>query len=373
MRVLLTDCSFRKAFDAYNCLKRLGYDVILAAPEGTYRNRLVYGQTVHSLRVGSPGQFQKDLERICTLHATDDVVMIPVEEDTIGRVYELTRRTALLNLHYALPSREAFETARHKKGLSAFCRKNGIPAPREMDLSELRRHFRKVVAKPDLGSGASGLIFIDSESDLGRLERLPETYLIQEQIPCGQEIQGGFFLFDRGECVSYYGHRRLRTYPARGGVTVFSKIDSCMEIRNIGVDLLSRLNWHGLAMVEFLRDPSDGVYKVIEVNPRLWGSILLGEFAEAGFLENYVRISLGLKANRCVAKPKAFIRWLLPYDLLGYIRSGGRIPRFWALNTRDTCFIGWTYSSIRRSLLFIILGLLNGSTLRKLFRSVRQK
>ena len=37
-----------------------------------------------------------------------------------------------------------------------------------------------------------------------------------------------------------------------------------------GLRLLKALGFHGISQVEFKRDPRDGRYKLMEVNPRLW-------------------------------------------------------------------------------------------------------
>ena len=42
------------------------------------------------------------------------------------------------------------------------------------------------------------------------------------------------------------------------------------EVVEQGLALLRQLGFHGLSQVEFKRDPRDGAYKLMEVNPRLW-------------------------------------------------------------------------------------------------------
>src|SRR5262249_10470047 len=46
--------------------------------------------------------------------------------------------------------------------------------------------------------------------------------------------------------------------------------------------LMAALNWHGVAMVEFKMD-SDGQYWLMEINPRLWGSLALSIDAGVNF------------------------------------------------------------------------------------------
>jgi D-aspartate ligase len=42
------------------------------------------------------------------------------------------------------------------------------------------------------------------------------------------------------------------------------------EVVEQGLALLRALDFHGISQVELMRDPRDGRYKLLEVNPRLW-------------------------------------------------------------------------------------------------------
>jgi len=40
-----------------------------------------------------------------------------------------------------------------------------------------------------------------------------------------------------------------------------------------GLKILKSLHWHGVAMVEFKKDLHDNQFKLMEINPRFWGSL----------------------------------------------------------------------------------------------------
>ena len=44
------------------------------------------------------------------------------------------------------------------------------------------------------------------------------------------------------------------------------------ELASTARNLLESLGWHGPAQVEFKFDPRDKRYKLIELNPKLWGT-----------------------------------------------------------------------------------------------------
>ena len=370
MKILLTDIKYRKSFDVYNCLKYRDYKVILADENPVLTDRLVYGKKIFTLRKNSISDFSDDIRRIKDSFKDEELVYLPVEEDTSCLFLEYIENNGRDGLAFALPDRATFELSRDKKQLSRFCSANNIPCPKEFTFSELQDRFVRVIAKPCIGSGSEGLVFVNTPEELGIISEYGEDYLIQEQLPDPRSVEGAFFLFDNGQLVSYYGHQRLRTYPVKAGVTVYSKISFNDDLKAVGATLLQKLNWHGLAMVEFLFDPVCKEYKVIEINPRLWGSVLLSEFANTGFLSNYIQISLGQVPEHYLHREDVAIRWFFPFDLLNYVSMKGRIKNFWSFNKHNTCYVGFTYSSIVRSVLYILFSIFSFNKIRKFFKKV---
>lgn len=369
--VLLPDCTLRKVFDVYNCLRRSGYSVILTSSRPTAQYRLLYNQDIFPLRKDSFNHFSDDLRFIAGATAYSQIVFVPTEEDTSLFFLRFVTENQDGPFRYALPDAETFELTRNKATLSRLCTSLDISCPRELRLADLQERFVPALAKPFTGSGGEGHVYLNTPDDLKALDTLDSHYLLQEQLPDPRGVEGAFFLFDRGNLLGYYGHRRLRTYPVRAGVTVYSQISFNEVIKTIGIRLLSELKWHGLAMIEFLFDPRTQQYKVIEVNPRLWGSFLLSEFAHTGFLANYVRLALRQPTKEYSPRHDVAIRWFFPFDLLNYLTLKGRIPDFWHLNRRNTCYIGFTYSTLRRSFLFLFFSLFDPHSIAKLCQKVR--
>jgi predicted ATP-grasp superfamily ATP-dependent carboligase len=74
--------------------------------------------------------------------------------------------------------------------------------------------------------------------------------------------------------------------------------------------LLGALRWTGLAMVEFRRAP-DGRAVLMEINPRLWGSVQLAIDAGADFPALAVALHRGEPIPSVEARPGVRTRWLL--------------------------------------------------------------
>jgi predicted ATP-grasp superfamily ATP-dependent carboligase len=68
--------------------------------------------------------------------------------------------------------------------------------------------------------------------------------------------------------------------------------DEVME--ELGTRLLRALDWRGVAMVEFKRDRRTGEYKLLEVNPRFWGSLPLALHCGVVFPVYQAQLALGL-------------------------------------------------------------------------------
>src|SRR5205807_1914044 len=55
------------------------------------------------------------------------------------------------------------------------------------------------------------------------------------------------------------------------------------QIEDAGRRLVSEMRFTGLIEIEFKRDPRDGLYKLLDINPRIWGWHTLGQRAGVDF------------------------------------------------------------------------------------------
>jgi predicted ATP-grasp superfamily ATP-dependent carboligase len=98
-------------------------------------------------------------------------------------------------------------------------------------------------------------------------------FLVQEYVP--GTGAGIFALYNRGEAVTFFAHKRLREKPPTGGVSVLSEsVPLDPRLVDMARRLLDHAHWHGVAMVEFRVTPEGEPY-LMEVNPRFWGSLQL--------------------------------------------------------------------------------------------------
>jgi D-aspartate ligase len=100
----------------------------------------------------------------------------------------------------------------------------------------------------------------------------PYEPMVQELIPGGDDqlYTLGSYLAEDGEALGLFSGRKLRQTPPGVGTCRVGEAVWVEEVVEQGLRLLRELDFHGLSQVEFKRDPRDGRFKLMEINPRLW-------------------------------------------------------------------------------------------------------
>jgi D-aspartate ligase len=123
----------------------------------------------------------------------------------------------------------------------------------------------------------------------------PEHLIIQEIVPGGGETQFSYAVLCRdGDVLASLVARRTRQYPADFG-QLSTYVETVEEPRIIepASRLLAAIRFTGLAEVEFKKDPRDGKFKLLDVNPRVWGWHSLSKRAGVDFPYLLWRLVLG--------------------------------------------------------------------------------
>jgi len=144
-----------------------------------------------------------------------------------------------------------------------------------------------IVVKPRFSSGSRGLKYATNSSQLIRFFKATTSMyglpLIQEYIP-GDEIYGvGALLNQESKPRAAFVYKRLRQFPISGGPSTYRISVLNPTVLNLGLKILQRIQWYGVAMLEFKIDPRDGKPKLMEINPRFWGSLNLAITAGVDF------------------------------------------------------------------------------------------
>jgi predicted ATP-grasp superfamily ATP-dependent carboligase len=293
LRIFVTDGDQRPALAIVRALGRRGATVIVGeemTPNLAASSRYCARGVIYPSPYRDRHAFDSFLLDFVRRERPD--VVIPVTDVTTHAVCRnqdvLGRFTSL-----AVPPFESFELVSNKDSLLDRAKFAGIRTPRTLCVSSADEIDRvrheigyPVVIKPlrskvmtESGWTMTNVRYADDEQDLRRELTSKETrrcgpWLIQERI-IGPGV-GVFGLFDRGELVAEFAHRRLREKPPSGGVSVLCEsMPLPPGLRSEAARLLGPLGWHGVAMVEYKHDSNTGDFVLMEVNGRFWGSLQL--------------------------------------------------------------------------------------------------
>ena len=104
---------------------------------------------------------------------------------------------------------------------------------------------------------------------------------------------GAALLYDGdSRLIASFTYRSIRERPPGRGPTVYAESVYKPELIEMSHRLLSSLEWKGMAMLDF-RQGTDGTFRLLEVNPRFWGSLALAVQAGVDFPVLYYRAALG--------------------------------------------------------------------------------
>ncbi|SPD75477.1 conserved hypothetical protein [uncultured Desulfobacterium sp.] len=333
----ITDGHWRKTLAAVRGLGRNGIPVTVG--ESTRLNASAFSRyckrsLVYPSPFFRPHEFIDFIFRELTRNSY--TMLLPMEDETLG----------LLSMHHEELSHMCyFPAVTHDKLLMAqrkdkvlqLAENLGIPIPKTWyvtDLSQLNQIAAAlpypVVIKPRTGAGAVGISYPETQEELKSRyilthKRFPFP-IIQERIPQQGEGYGASFLIDEGGRVkASFVHKRLREYPITGGASTLRESVRRVDIRDMSMTLLKALDWFGVAMVEFKVDPRDGIPKLMEINPRFWGSLALAIESGVNFPYLLYRMARGEDFKPVETYQIGMrCRWFLPGDMLHFIYNPDR-------------------------------------------------
>ena len=109
--------------------------------------------------------------------------------------------------------------------------------------------------------------------------------MIQSIIP-GQSmniISVRVYIGTRGEILALFVAQKTRQHPTDFGTGTFTKSVHNEEVTRLSLDFLRGLGYRGICDIEFKKDPRDGQYKLIELNPRFWTQTIQATHAGVNF------------------------------------------------------------------------------------------
>lgn len=248
-----------------------------------------------------------------------------------------------------LPPKESYDQASDKYLTMCLAKLAGVPHPETLwpqdaeEVEQVAPTLRyPVVVKPRKSSGSRGIRIVHSASELVTVYRQTEAEyprpMIQEFIPAGERFDVCLLYNRAGALRASFVQKELRHYPVDIGPSTAQESVWMPELVEQSVALLAQLPWQGVVEVEFMRDPRDGVPKLMEINPRFWNSLEMAVQAGVDFPHLLYQAALGGDVEavheyevgrRC--------RNLLPSDILHVLANPKRRemdPPFWSFGNK---------------------------------------
>ncbi|MGZ7076643.1 MAG: arsenate reductase/protein-tyrosine-phosphatase family protein [Candidatus Angelobacter sp.] len=349
MKVLVLDGHSRAALETLQSLGHAGVQVDLAAEAKDC-------MAMHSRYVTRKLQ-QPSQERAADFHAwlreqdkiRNYALIVPATETSLLGLRQLNENHPLRR-KAVIPGDKAIDIALDKEKTWQLARELSIPAPAGVLLSSLsevgqvqefpvvlKPTHSKVMIDGELRTLAVAVVRNEAERQEQLMRWLPLTPVQQQQYVAGRGV-GVEFLFNRGRKVWHFAHERVHEYPLTGGASSYRRsIDPPATLLQDAEKLLTALQWHGVAMVEFKMD-AKGQYWLMEINPRLWGSLALSIDAGVDFPLGLLQIAKG-------EEPASQPKYKVPYytrDLrtdVDWLKSNLRAdPQDPLLHTRSRSF-----------------------------------
>lgn len=295
LKALVLDAFSASALETIQSLGRHGVEVHAASPRDCLAFRS--SRTCVSWRQPPTERAQTFLQWLRELDRKNDYsLIVPSTEYSLLALSQTSPQDALRD-KANLPEQSALAAALDKWTTLLLASSCGISVPDTRLLESMPstspenfplvlKARRSIVSISDHVLRMESVLVRDADEWRSTLQLLlPHTGLLEQPRLLGQGL-GIELLYHRGERVWHFCHERLHEGSGTGGIGGGSWYRRSAapppQLLEKCTTLLDRLHWHGVAMLEFLRT-ADGSLWLMEINPRLWGSLALAIDAGVDF------------------------------------------------------------------------------------------
>lgn len=197
--------------------------------------------------------------------------LLPTVDAELAPVAAEQARFAAIGVQLPISPVDCLRICRDKQLLMEAV-KGKVPIPENEPLTEAVADrvasFPRLI-KPRSGAGSRGVAKINSRDDLSAVPK-DGSYLLQEFLP-GEEYSVDVYVARDGRVVGAVPRERMKI---DSGIAIVSRTLNLPEVIQSAVKTAEIIGIRGTANVQFKR-ASDGVFKLLEVNPRYPGTLPL--------------------------------------------------------------------------------------------------
>jgi predicted ATP-grasp superfamily ATP-dependent carboligase len=333
--ILILEAGARAAIEAIRSFLRNGLNVTAGSDRrfcaGFFvrglQNRVIYP----SLEAG-PALF---IEWLLGYIKTNPVKMIlPLGDSCVELVAEFQNDIRKHTLLY-MPAYKNFMVAHDKIKANKAAERVGVAVPRCWYPDEdgldavLKSADFPVLVKPAVGVGARGIVRADTPAELEKAwagtDGSDRRFFIQELIALtGRQYVIDILLDSDLRTVASVASQKVRFYPVKAGASTLSRSLKNQQLSDISARLLGSMGYYGIANIDLIEDPRDGIAKFLEINPR---------FGEMHAICNAVGIDMPMLLYRLACGetlepiedyPEDIYLRFLPTDLMWFLNRPDR-------------------------------------------------
>jgi len=277
-------------------------------------------------------------------------ILIPTDDNAVLFVAD---HAEALNEQFIFPTMNPalIREVSSKMGMYFLAKKYGVPTPEaafpksRMDVLDfLTRAKFPVMLKAIYGSllmkiSGQKMFIVKSEAELLEKYDVLEdpanpNMMIQEYIPGGDDtvwMLDGYFNKD-SDCLLAFTGKKIRQYPPAQGST---SLGICLQnetVRQTTIDFMKHIGYQGILDIGYRYDARDGLYKVLDINPRIGSTFRL--FVSEDGMDVARALYLDMTAQPVVCgTPREGRKWVVEdqdvVSCLRYHRDGNLTFKQW--------------------------------------------
>lgn len=285
INVLVFPCGSEIGLEVNNALKYDKHINLYGLSSVSSHGKLVYKNYIEGISFIYEDTFIDELNEIICEKNID--VLVPAYDDVI---LFLSKHRDSIKCKLVTSSDNTCEICRSKKKTYDLLRKYDF-VPRVYDVNTITKQNLPLFAKPDIGQGSQGIKKIEAIEDLESILVSNERYVVSELLP-GTEYTIDCFTDTDGELIVSSMRERKRI---KSGISVNSvAVKMPDEVKTIANIINREIEFIGVWFFQLKLD-AEGKYKLLEIAPRVAGSMSTSRIRGFNFILNSIYQVMGYK------------------------------------------------------------------------------
>lgn len=356
MKILLIEGNARQVLPMAKSLRELGHEVTTYNSSKTdygYTSRYPHRKLIAFFNLQDEPKTLRTILNELAKYPYD--LVIPMNDDA---AIVLSRHKTEIETYtrVAVNDWSIFKLSMDKLETMRVCMEHKIPCP--ITLYDLTEYFDAginqikfpLVVKPRVGCGAVGFHVAKNEEDLkSYYHKATVKYgpcLIQEYIPqTDYQYKCEIYIDREGEMKSAVVFAKVRWYPINGGSSTLNVTVKRRDIVDSCEKLLKIIGWRGYADIDLIQDPRDGKAKIIEINPRITGSVKICFKAGVNFSQQITEDFCNETVTPMTSYKEGIYLRYIQKDILWLLKSPNRFnakPSWFSFNNTIDQIWDWS-------------------------------